>query len=329
MAWTSLGSMVTSLKDFALTGEKAVKITQDSLKDAGLKNIHGWLDKHKIGGAGVSAILDWVSWGKDRADDYKQGTVMGYNAKKGTILGFEVFDVNGKTALRPEEIPKESYEAPKEISLIPNDALIQFTKQPEHLKEIIAYVDQQQDTKKRIWEIIEEDAKRRQQIAAAEERRKSEERARNASGSASRQQYWDWSNQPKTQDDYDKAKSQIFSDYMRKMGGGTAGKVEKPEEDAPFTPTRMAGYYTVTTSKGDMAMRVILRATGGNTLSVIEVQKKTDTNGKEISAITIDPKTGKGKTKVGNPVRFNLAGDGTAYMGTLEDGQRIWRFVKH
>ena len=119
---------------------------------------------------------------------------------------------------------------------------------------------------------------------------------------------------------------------MRRTGGGTAGKKAeqpKPKDEAPYTPTKMAGYYTVTTAKGDMAMRVILRATGGNSLSVIEVQKKTDQKGKERFAITIDPKSGKGKTAQGYPVRFEVMRDGVTFMGTLEDGQRIWRFVKH
>ena len=319
-AVTNLTSMVTSLKDFALRGEEAVEITHKALKEAGLKNIHGWLDKHGYGGSGVSAIIDWASWTKDRYDDYKND---------GIILGFKVFDVNGKTALLPTALPQADYAPPKELSLISNDDLIQLTKQPEDLKKLLAFVDQQQDAKKRIWEIIEEDARRRQEIAEDEARREAEERSRNASGATPRQQYWDWANHPKTKEDYNKVKAQIFSDYMRKMGGGNAGKTEQPEPENPYTPTRMAGYYTVTTAKGDMAMRVILRATGGNTLSVIEVQKKTDQKGKERFAITIDPKSGKGKTAQGHPVRFEVMRDGVTFMGTLEDGSMIWRFVKH
>lgn len=319
-AVTNLTSMVTSLKDFALTGEKAVKITQDSLKDAGLKNIHGWLDKHGYGGAGVSAIIDWASWTKDRYDDYKND---------GIILGFEVFDANGKTALRPTALPQADYAPPKELSLISNDDLIQLTKQPEDLKKLLAFVDQQQDAKKRIWAIIEEDARRRQEIAEDEARREAEERSRNASGATPRQQYWDWANHPKTEEDYKKAKAQVLSDFMGKWSQGAAKKAEQPEPENPYTPTRMAGYYTVTSSKGDMAMRAILRATGSNTLSVIEVQKRTDKEGKERFAITIDPKTGKGKTAQGQPVRFEVMRDGVTFMGTLEDGSMIWRFVKH
>ena len=311
-AVTNLTSMVTSLKDFALRGEEAVEITHKALKEAGLKNIHGWLDKHGYGGSGVSAIIDWASWTKDRYDDYKND---------GIILGFKVFDVNGKTALRPTALPKADYAPPKELSLISNDDLIQLTKQPEDLKKLLAFVDQQQDAKKRIWEIIEEDARRRQEIAEDEARREAEERSRNASGAESPQR----SNKPYT--------GAPFSglDLTGRFRKPSSGKTEqpKPTPENPYTPTRMAGYYTVTTAKGDMAMRVILRATGGNTLSVIEVQKKTDQKGKERFAVTIDPKSGKGKTAQGQPVRFEVMRDGVTFMGTLEDGSRIWRFVKH
>ena len=315
-AVTNLTSMVTSLKDFALRGEEAVEITHKALKEAGLKNIHGWLDKHGYGGSGVSAIIDWASWTKDRYDDYKND---------GIILGFKVFDVNGKTALLPTALPQADYAPPKELSLISNDDLIQLTKQPEDLKKLLAFVDQQQDAKKRIWAIIEEDARRRREIAEDEARREKERRQEKPEAK-------EYSRDPR------------FPAYVphpsvsndmgggapsNNMGGGNSGKTEQPEPENPYTPTRMAGYYTVTTAKGDMAMRAILRATGGNTISVIEVQRKTDQKGKERFAVTIDPKTGKGKTAQGQPVRFEVMRDGVTFMGTLEDGSMIWRFVKH
>lgn len=316
-AVTNLTSMVTSLKDFALRGEEAVEITHKALKEAGLKNIHGWLDKHGYGGSGVSAIIDWASWTKDRYDDYKND---------GIILGFKVFDVNGKTALRPTALPKADYAPPKELSLISNDDLIQLTKQPEDLKKLLAFVDQQQDTKKRIWEIIEEDARRRQEIAEDEARREKERRQEKTEAKeyARDPRFPAYVPHPSVSNDMGGGAP------SNNMGGGTAGKTEQQRPEEPsYTPSRMAGYYTVTTAKGDMAMRVILRATGGNTLSVIEVQRKTDQKGKERFAITIDPKTGKGKTAQGQPVRFEVMRDGVTFMGTLEDGSMIWRFVKH
>ena len=91
----------------------------------------------------------------------------------------------------------------------------------------------------------------------------------------------------------------------------------------------MAGYYTVTTAKGDMAMRVVLKATGENTLRVIEVQQRSDKKGKGKYTITIDPKTGKGKTEQGQRVQFEVMRDGVTFMGTLKDIDGTWRFVKH
>lgn len=345
-AVTSGVTIITSFKGFALTGQEAIEATQKSLKEAGL-NPYGLLDKCNLAGTGVAAICDSVVWTTERVLEYYED---------GTFLGFQIRKKDdGKNVVVPVDMGQGVYGPPTPLDQIDVEELKILFDQSEtearletikELSKLVENLDKkkhdilqneaqraQKETESllqkeasRIKEIIEEDAKRRREIAEDEARREKERRQEKpeAKEYARDPRFPAYVPHPSVSNDMGGGAP------SNNMGGGTAGKTEQQRPEEPsYTPSRMAGYYTVTTAKGDMAMRVVLKATGENTLRVIEVQQRSDKKGKGKYTITIDPKTGKGKTDKGNTVRFEVKRDGVTFMGTLEDGSRIWRFVKH
>lgn len=355
-AVTSGVTIVTSFGDFALRGKDAVENTHKALEAANVgeyglfnkfMNTSGVLDKYNIGGEGVSAILDSAIWTGERVQDFVQ---------EGEFLGFKIFGGDdGRLIFLPTSVSKGSHELPRPIDQVAAgtvDIWMMKEETEERQKAVKALLEAIEDLDKKkhdilqneaqraqketesllqkeaskIKEIIEEDAKRRREIAEDEARREKERRQEKpeAKEYARDPRFPAYVPHPSVSNDMGGGAP------SNNRGGGTAGKTEQQRPEEPsYTPSRMAGYYTVTTAKGDMAMRVVLKATGENTLRVIEVQQRSDKKGKGKYTITIDPKTGKGKTDKGNTVRFEVKRDGVTFMGTLEEGSGIWRFVKH
>ena len=300
-ALTSGATIVTSFSDFALKGDKAVQLTHDALKGAGLKNITGYLDKFKIGGAGVSAILDSSIWTADRVME----------SKEGKVLGFQVFtDKKGNTVMVPVEVPKDLYKSPQELSKIANSELKLLAMTPDNLKNLFQQINALTDTDNLAKEIAEEDARRRQEIADAEDRRREEAKRNRGPGNVS----------PAGQID-------MYARVQRNKDGSTQSR-SSANQALPYEPSKLAGYYTITSPSGDMAMRAYIKATGDNTIRVIQVQKKTDTKGTPLFSATIDPKKGGGKTDQGAVIKFQRDGSG-AYTAGMDDGHKAWRFTKH
>ena len=176
----------------------------------------------------------------------------------------------------------------------------------------IAGEDAKRRDKEEIREILAEDARRRQEIADAENRRR-EEAKRNQGAS----------NGPVA------CQVEVQRRVRRNKEESNPSQNRRPaNQDLPYESSKLAGYYTITSPSGDLAMRAYIKATGDKTIRVIQVQKKTDTKGKPLFSATIDPKTGSGKTDQGVVIKF-WRDDSGAYTASMNDGHKTWRFVKH
>ncbi len=305
-AITSGVTIATSFSNFALMGEQAIKNTHDTLKAANL-GTQGFLDSYNIGGAGVSAVLDSSIWTADRVTEIS----------KGKVFGFQVFtDKKGNTVLIPVEVPKDQYKPPQELSKIANSELQVLAMTPDNLKNLFQQINALTDTDNLAKEIAEEDARRRQEMADEEARRRNEAKRNGNVGIAGQVDMY--KKVQRIQEGRNQSQSQSQS----------RNRNQKPEEDLPYEPPKLAGYYTITSPSGDVAMRAYIKATGDNAIRAVQVQKKTDKKGTALFSATIDPKTGRGKTDQGAVVQFSRNGSG-AYTGVLEDGYKTWRMTKH
>lgn len=309
-AVTSGATIVTSFSDFALKGDKAVKITQETLKNAGLKNIAGFLDKYKIGGAGVAAITDSSIWVTER----------GMELSEGKILGFQVFMTkDGKTVMIPVEIPADKFRQPMDISKISMPQLLEMTPaelaaRMETINELIKILSNPSQ------DILDEDARRRKEIEDEEARRLEEARknAKNVGNVTGQVDMY-----AKLQRNRGLANQRNQQDQNSQQSRNN----QSAKEDLPYESSKLAGYYTITSPSGDVAIRAILKATGDKTIRAIQVQKKTDKKGTGLFSATIDPKSGSGKTDQGAVIRFSRNASG-AYLAVMEDGYKTWRFAK-
>ena len=312
-AVTSGATIVTSFSDFALKGDKAVKITQETLKNAGLKNIAGFLDKYKIGGAGVAAITDSSIWVTER----------GMELSEGKILGFQVFMTkDGKTVMIPVEIPADKFRQPMDISKISMPQLLEMTPaelaaRMETINELIKILSNPSQ------DILDEDARRRKEIEDEEARRLEEARknAKNVGNVTGQVDMY-----AKVQE-IQRNRGRANQQNQQNQNSQQSRNNRSAKEDLPYEASKLAGYYTITSPTGDVAMRAIIKATGDKTIRALQVQKKTDKKGTALFSATIDPKTGRGKTDQGAIVQFSRNGSG-AYTGAMDDGYKSWRLTK-
>lgn len=113
-AITSLGTLATSLNDFALRGQKAVQATQEALQKSGLQNTTGFLDKFNIGGSGIAFLTDSTSWTVDRGLEFSDGK----------ILGFKMYQNDrGQTVVIPTEMPKEQIDMTQPLDQVAGGTL--------------------------------------------------------------------------------------------------------------------------------------------------------------------------------------------------------------
>ena len=312
-AVTSGATIVTSFSDFALKGDKAVKITQETLKNAGLKNIAGFLDKYKIGGAGVAAITDSSIWVTER----------GMELSEGKILGFQVFMTkDGKTVMIPAEIPADKFRQPMDISKISMPQLLEMTPaelaaRMETINELIKILSNPSQ------DILDEDARRRKEIEDEEARRLEEARknAKNVGNVTGQVDMY-----AKVQE-IQRNRGRANQQNQQNQNSQQSRNNRSAKEDLPYEASKLAGYYTITSPTGDVAMRAIIKATGDKTIRALQVQKKTDKKGTALFSAEIDPKSGQGKTDQGAVIRFSRNASG-AYTGAMDDGYKSWRLTK-
>lgn len=151
-AITSLGTTITSFKDFALKGPEAVKQTRETLEFLGL-NPTGFLDARGIAGGGVLTILDSASWMVDR----------GLEIQEGKLMGFDITTTEeGDVALIPTEISEESYQPPQPIDDVPDDVLSRWVSD---IKENYSNIQEYTQTMLAVFQAMQEEAQKAQEEA--------------------------------------------------------------------------------------------------------------------------------------------------------------------